>query len=121
MPAVDIGGEIEQVNLQYRLRSLLHGRPHPEARDPSQRRFRHACYLNREYAEERRPVVLDAYVRSRIAELPAQPVAAHHASAEMLPDRLVPEAHPEQRLARIGASGDQIEADPRLVGRTGSG
>src|SRR5690606_34670942 len=45
--------------------------------------------------------------------------AARHAAAEMLADRLVPQADPEQGLAGIGAGGDEVEADPRLVGRAG--
>jgi hypothetical protein len=47
--------------------------------------------------------------------------AAHHLAAEILSDRLVAEAHAEQRLARIRAGADEIEADPRLVGRAGAG
>src|SRR3546814_5368856 len=47
--------------------------------------------------------------------------AAHDLAAEMLADRLMAEAHAEQRLARIGARRDQIERDSRVVGGAGAG
>ena len=47
--------------------------------------------------------------------------AAHDLSAEMLADRLVPQAHAQQRQARIGAGRNQIEADAGLVRCAGAG
>jgi hypothetical protein len=46
---------------------------------------------------------------------------AHHAAAEMLADRLVPEADAEQRAPLRRAGGDQIERDAGLVRRAGAG
>ena len=47
--------------------------------------------------------------------------AAHNLSAEVLADGLMTQTNSEQRLARIGAGGDQIEADPGLIGRAWTG
>jgi len=47
--------------------------------------------------------------------------AAHHAPAEMLPDGLMAETDAEERQARIGTGGDEVEADPRFVRRAGAG
>ena len=47
--------------------------------------------------------------------------AALDGAAEMLADCLMAETYAHQRLARIGAGRDQIEADARLVGRAGAG
>jgi len=47
--------------------------------------------------------------------------AAHDLAAEVLADRLVAEAHAEQRAFLGGAGGDQVEADTRLVRRAGAG
>src|SRR3546814_11726020 len=48
-------------------------------------------------------------------------MAALHRAAEMLADRLMAEADAEQRPIGIGAGGDAVEADPRLIGGAGAG
>src|SRR3546814_14962599 len=48
-------------------------------------------------------------------------MAALHRAAEMLADRLMAEADAEQRPIGIGAGGDDVEADPRLIGGAGAG
>ena len=47
--------------------------------------------------------------------------AAHDMPAEMLTDRLMAEAHAEQRLAGLRTGGDEIETDARLIGGAGPG
>src|SRR3546814_13794025 len=42
--------------------------------------------------------------------------AAHHLAAEMLPDRLMTQAHAQQRQLRIGAGGEQ-RSEERRVGK----
>src|SRR3546814_12287818 len=48
-------------------------------------------------------------------------MAALHGAAEMLADRLMAEADAEQRTPRVGAGGDEVEADARFVRRAGAG
>src|SRR6266513_2943074 len=47
-------------------------------------------------------------------------LCAHHPAAERLPDRLVPEADPEDRHAP-GHAPDQLQGDPGLARRAGAG
>src|SRR3546814_7379905 len=48
-------------------------------------------------------------------------MAALDNAAEMLADRLMAEADAEQRAPRVGAGGDEVEADARVIGRAGAG
>src|SRR3546814_17887883 len=48
-------------------------------------------------------------------------MAALDNAAEMLADRLMAEADAEQRAPRVGAGGDEVEADARVIGCAGAG
>ena len=47
--------------------------------------------------------------------------SAHDAAPEPLTDRLLPKANAEQRLPGLGAGADQLQRNPRVVRRSGSG
>src|SRR4051812_34363245 len=66
-------------------------------------------------AEDRPPVVLD------LRALAVDGIPEDDSAAERLRERLVTEANPQPRHARLGERADRLHRDPRLVGRARPG
>src|SRR5215470_18746348 len=82
VPAVEVGGEVEEMRFERGRAALLHGWPDAEARDAGPWLVRGAMDLNGENAAQRRAVVLQLHVGRRESEGAAKPVALHHAAAD---------------------------------------